>query len=112
MAPMGEHETDDDLLRLAAEVLGRHRDPGDHSPNCVDGDPCRYCLSDAAAVLEAVLPEVWARAISDVAYQFQMGGWTILTAPPPAGAIPSIALGQRVTDWLRARADEERGAGR
>lgn len=119
---MGEHETGDDLLQLAAEALRGVLPMSSDGTGHID---CEYdeernlncgCIDvlprAAAAVLEAVLPGVRARAISDVAYQFQMGGWTILTAPPPAGAIPSIALGQRVTDWLRARADEERGTGR
>lgn len=57
----------------------------------------------ARAVLDAVVPEIQGAMVELVARRFQLGGWTILTAPPPAGAIPSLALGQRVTDWLRAQ---------
>lgn len=53
--------------------------------------------------------QVAAEAVEKVAREWQCGGWTILTAPPPAGSIPALALGQRVTNWLRGRADQTEG---
>lgn len=73
-------------------------------------DLWEHDLDNWRAIAEALLPWLAERdhktatdAVEKVAREWQYGGWTILTAPPPAGAIPSLALGQRVTDWLRAR---------
>ena len=72
------------------------------------------CIEEMVPVVRAVLASDWLaahdaqvrrEAVEQIAREWQFGGWTILTAPPPAGAIPSLALGQRVTDWLRAEAD-------
>lgn len=48
---------------------------------------------------------VAAEAVEKVAREWQFGGWTALGAPVPPGAIPALARGQIVTDWLRGRAD-------
>lgn len=72
----------------------------------------------ANAIVDAILASTWladhdrqvaAEAVEKVAREWQCGGWTILTAPPPAGSIPALALGQRVTNWLRGRADQTEG---
>lgn len=48
--------------------------------------------------------QVAAEAVEKVARAWQYGGWTILTEQPPPGAIPALASGQLVTDWLRNQA--------
>lgn len=67
---MGEHETGDDLLQLAAEALFAHEQCDRRQLEDVRGNWDRRLSDDdqieypgaAAAVLEAVLPEVRARA--------------------------------------------------
>lgn len=76
-----------------------------------DREDCEWWRARIRAALDEVVPAIREAAVEEVARKFQFGGWTILTAPPPAGAIPSLALGQRVTDWLRAQLREEQDRG-
>lgn len=59
-------------------------------------------------IVRAHAERAWNEALTEVAREFQMGGWMILAEPVPASANRVIALGQRVTDWLRDRAEESR----
>lgn len=99
----------DELDALAA-VLRPHQHaiyciPEGHIPN--GGYPAHLAdLVLASDWLAARDEQIRREAVEAVAREWQYGGWTILTAPPPAGGIPSLALGQRVTDWLREKTEQ------
>jgi hypothetical protein len=52
-------------------------------------------------------PSIQAQAITSIADQWQQGDWIMVL---PASLGPKVVgLGQRVTEWLRARADQIEG---
>jgi hypothetical protein len=76
------------------------------------GDFIQYEMSrpDAWEALERILTTRAAAARVEGALElvraWQMSGWVeTLTQPVEPPAVPAIALGQRVTEWLRARAE-------
>jgi hypothetical protein len=60
------------------------------------------------AALESVAGVAAERAVSDVANAWQFKGWADVLIPMPTEGIPALAVGQLVTEWLRARADHIR----
>ena len=75
-------------------------------------DPDGAVWQDATTATDAILASDWlaqrdrrvaVEAVEKIAREWQYGGWTALSAPIPAGSIPTLAQGQIVTDWLRER---------
>jgi hypothetical protein len=66
---------------------------------------------DVAALDAAAERRGRVAALRQVALSWQTGGWADVLIPMPTQGIPSLAVGQVVTDWLGARADEEASRG-
>lgn len=46
-------------------------------------------------------------ALTEVTHAWQFKGWADALLPFPTVGLPALAVGQRVTEWLRARATSE-----
>lgn len=108
---------DDALVQRAAEaVMQSLLDNGGINPKThtvwTDWRPEAIAVIDAVgpALIEQGRKAGRVEALEEVTREWQFGGWTILTPPLTPGGIPSLDLGQRVTDWLRDRADREEAA--
>lgn len=61
------------------------------------------CDEFVAELLATHVKEARAAALKETADTWQWGAWADVLKPPPPGGIPTLAHGQQVTDWLRAR---------
>ena len=75
-------------------------DPAYHEDNPPDS-PAIACPTCERRKIEK---QAEVNALEDAARAWQVGGWSEVMLAPPVG-IPSIDYAQRVTDWLRARAE-------
>lgn len=98
-----------DIEARIAEVLAGHIERKTLDDYC-DGCSCGWKagLADAheehaAAMLAPVIGEAKAEALREAADKFQRGDWFNVI---DGNAHVKIGNGQRVTDWLRTRADK------
>ena len=57
-----------------------------------------------ATTVEGIVARHRAEALREVTLEWQTGAWADVMTPKPVG-FPALDYGQRVTDWLRDRAD-------
>jgi len=68
------------------------------------GDALRERLGLADAIREARVA-----ALYETTKAWQYKGWAEVFIPMPNTGLPSLAAGQGVTEWLRARTEQENG---
>ena len=66
---------------------------------------------DVDALVEAAERRGRVAGMRETERAWQINGWADVLIPMPTHGDPSLAAGQAVTEWLRARADEEASRG-